>query len=616
MTSKRSRILFAAGVLLYLAAALWASSSPGPRTWGLHLLGFLVHPASTFVLCLFAVAIGVSAMAIWSTESRPAEIPQNRRWTVPLLIALAAIFWLLRARTQFLGDGMYWVARLRTGHIPAPAEPLSQRVWELGSWILRHLAAPVVTLSFVSIACGLVSTVLLWKIAGSISSQRETRITAFLLLFTLGSTQLFFGYIESYPVGAAFLLGYLAVGLRAAKDRRAPVSLGLAYAGALAAHLVTLYLAPSFLYLLLRAEASRGRKIALLAGTALLSAAVVILLGSTPYWWLHLFDIATRATRTGSLITVYSKPYGIASLGHLVDIGNELLLVLPVPLLLLVSAGLPKADGSTTRGFLLLSAAGGVLGLCLLVLPVAAAQDWDLMSMLLIPLGVLGVWAGRSLYGGGARLVRVAAVALGLATLFSFVLVNANEKSSLRRYETLVGPGAKVSSFGRWYAWESLAQYYRHQHRYDMAMEYVQRLIQSAPGNPRYWGMAGETLIGMGRYDQAIPPLLKSLEMNPERAPARTNLGIAYSALGRYPEALEQFRDAVLVAPDNPDYQHNLGLAYWNVGARDSARAEWTSLLSRWPGYERTSRALVRYFGTSRSPVPYRSRSEAPKRAS
>jgi tetratricopeptide (TPR) repeat protein len=491
---------------------------------------------------------------------------------------------------------MYWVARLRTGHIPAPAEPLSQRVWELGSWILRHLAAPVATLSFVSIACGLVSAILLWRIAGLIASAREERIAAFLLLFTMGSTQLFFGYIESYPVGATFLLGYLAVGLQAAKDRRAPVSLGLAYAGALAAHLAALYLAPSFLYLLLRAEAPRRRTIALLAGTALLSAAILILLGSTPYWWLHLFDIATRATRTGSLITVFSKPYGIVSVGHLADIGNELLLVLPVPLLLLLSAGLPKGEDSTERNFLVLSAAGGVLGLCLLVLPVAAAQDWDLMSMLLLPLGVLGVWAGRSFYGGGARPVRIAAVALGLATLLSFVLVNANERSALRRYETLVGPGARISSFGRWYAWESLAQYYRHQQRYDLAMEYVQRLIQSAPGNPRYWGMAGETLIGMARYDQAIPPLLKSLEMNPERAPARTNLGIAYSALGRYPEALEQFRDAVRLVDDNPDYHHNLGLAYWNVGARDSARTEWTSLLLRWPGYVRTRQALERYF--------------------
>ena len=599
MISRRARILFAAGALSYLAAALWASASPGPRAWGLHLLGFLAHPASTFVLCLFAVAVGTSAMAIWATESPPGKVSTNPRWALPLLIALAAVFWLLRARTQFLGDGMYWVARLRTGHIPAPAEPLSQRIWELGSWILRHLAAPVVTLSFVSIACGLVSAVLLWRIAGLIASAREERIAAFLLLFTMGSTQLFFGYIESYPVGAAFLLGYLAVGLRAAQDRRAPALLGLAYVGALAAHLVALYLAPSFLYVLFRAKASRGRRITLFAGTALLSSVVLILLGSTPYWWLHFFDIATRATRTGSLITVFSKPYGIVSLGHLVDIGNELLLVLPVPLLLLLSAGLPKEHDSTPRNFLMLSAAGGVLGLCLLVLPVAAAQDWDLMSMLLIPLGVLGVWAGRSLYGRGARLVRVAAVALGLATLLSFVLVNANERSALRRYETLVGPGARVSSFGRWYAWESLAQYYRHRQRYDLAMEYVQRLIQSAPGNPRYWGMAGETLIGMGRYDQAIPPLLKSLEMNPERAPARTNLGIAYSALRRYPEALEQFRDAVLVAPDNPDYHHNLGLGYWNVGERDSARAEWTLLLSRWPGYGPTERALARYFPAS-----------------
>ena len=194
-------------------------------------------------------------------------------------------------------------------------------------------------------------------------------------------------------------------------------------------------------------------------------------------------------------------------------------------------------------------------------------------------------------------MVRAAMVSAGLGCLLSFVLVNANESSALRRYETLVGPGARVSNFGRWYAWESLAQYYRHQHRYDLAMEYVNRLIRSAPSNPRYWGMAGETLNGFGRYAEAVPSLIESLRRNPDRPTARTNLGIAYSALGRYPEALEEFRAAVALEGGNPDYHHNLGLAFWNVGRPDSARAEWTALLGRWPGYVRTERALRKYFG-------------------
>jgi tetratricopeptide (TPR) repeat protein len=609
MSSRVGRWGFAAGLVLYLAAVLVASAAPGPRAWGLHLLGFLPPAASAFILCLLAVAIATAAAgaldrsATSEAASTDPPVEQPRGWLLAVcLMVYAALLWLLRARTQFLGDGTYWMARLRTGHVPAPAEPLSQAVWEAASAALRHMAAPVASLELVSIACGLVAAILCWRIALLIGATRGERIAAFLLLLTMGSSQLFFGYLESYPVGITFLLGYLCVGLTAARNRSAPVALALAYAGALASHMIALYLIPSFLYLVLRADASRARKGALVLLALGLAALVMILLGSTPSTWIHTFDLAARAARTGSPISEFSKPYGILSADHAADMLNEILLVLPIPLLLLLSAGLSRErleqEDGRERTFLFLAAACGVVSFALLVLPVAAAQDWDLMSMLLVPLGVLGVWMGKSIFGGAGRPVRVAAVAAGLAALFSFVLVNASERSALRRYETLVGPGARISSFGRWYAWESLAQYYRHHHRYDLAMGYVERLIRSAPDNPRYWGMAGETLNGMGRYAEAVPLLRESLRRNPERAPARTNLGIAYSALGRYPEALVEFREAVRLDGDNADYRHNLGLAFWNAGKPDSARATWTALLARWPGYARTRQAMAKYFGT------------------
>lgn len=605
---RANRLVFACGLILYLAAVLVASATPGPRAWGLHLLGFLPPPASACVLCLLAAAIAAAAIGAMdrAPESRaPSTQPRTekpRPWILTACVAaFAALLWLLKARTQFLGDGTYWMARLRTGHVPAPAEPLSQAVWEAASSALRHVAAPVASLGLVSIACGAVAGILCWRIALQIGATRGERIVALLLLLTMGSSQLFFGYLESYPVGITFLLAYLDAGLRAARTRSAPLALALVYAGTLASHMISLYLIPSFLYLILRADASRARKGSLLLLSFGLAALVMVLLGSTPATWIHTFGLAARAARTGSPISQLSKPYGILSPDHAVDMLNEILLVLPIPLLLLLSAGSssPRREegAGSARTFLILAAACGVVGFSLLVLPVAAAQDWDLMSMLLVPLGVLGVWMGRSLYGGRARPMKVAAVAAGLATLSSFVLVNASERSALRRYETLVGPGARVSSFGRWYAWESLAQYYRHHHRYDVAMEYVQRLIGSAPANPRYWGMAGETLNGMGRYAEAVPLLQESLKRNPARAPARTNLGIAYSALGRYPEALGEFREAVRLDGDNADYRHNLGLALWNAGKPDSARAVWTALLARWPGYTRTRQAMARYFG-------------------
>ena len=165
--SRVSRWGFTVGLVLYLAAVLAASATPGPRAWGLHLVGFLPPPASTFILCLLAVAIAAAAIGALDQAPEP-EIPsadspkeKPRPWIPALcLVAYALLLWILRARTQFLGDGTYWVARLRAGHIPAPAEPLSQAVWEAASAALRHMAAPVASLGLVSIACGLVAAIL------------------------------------------------------------------------------------------------------------------------------------------------------------------------------------------------------------------------------------------------------------------------------------------------------------------------------------------------------------------------------------------------------------------------------------------------------------------------
>jgi hypothetical protein len=423
---------------------------------------------------------------------------------------------------------MLWVMRLREGSVPAPAEPLSEAVWEWASAGLRRMAAPVASLGLVSVACGIAASALLWRIAGEVGENAVERLVGFVLLATMGTSQLFFGYVESYPVAVVALLAYLAVGLRAARDRRAPVLLVVLYAVAVASHLMALYLAPSFLYLVLRGERSVPGRVWRLGGALLLSILLLLALGSRPVNWIHTFDVATRAARTGAAALDATRPYGILSLDHLVDIVNELWLVLPIPLLLLVSAIVAGkgARGDPRETFLILAAGAGLLGLLLLVLPVAAAQDWDLMAMLLLPLGVLGVAWGRSLYASRTA-ARIACVSAALGSLLAFVLVNASQASATRRFETIVGPGAKISSFGRWYAWESLAQHYRHLGRYDEAMRYVDGLLRTAPSNPRYWGMAGETLNGFGRYAEAVPFLQESLRRNPNRPTARTNLGIA-----------------------------------------------------------------------------------------
>jgi len=253
--------------------------------------------------------------------------------------------------------------------------------------------------------------------------------------------------------------------------------------------------------------------------------------------------------------------------------------------------------------FLLLASAAGLVVMALLVLPVAAAQDWDLASMLLLPTGILGVWVGAPLFDSGKPAVRVALVTTGLGCLLAFVLVNASVTSGTRRYDALLQPGARVTDFARQYGYASLAQFHRQNGRTQLGLTYVSYLIKAAPSNPRYWGMGGEFLVHLGRNAEAIHFLRESIRLEPNRAAPRTNLGIAYSTLGMYAEAVEEFREAVRIDGDRPDYRHNLGLAFQHAGQTDSALAVWRDLLIRWPGYSRTAQAMRSQSGSEGRPL-------------
>src|SRR5439155_20767248 len=68
-------------------------------------------------------------------------------------------------------------------------------------------------------------------------------------------------------------------------------------------------------------------------------AAILILLGFQRSEWLVSFEIVARAVQPGHDIAVFAKPYTPLSLGHAWELLNAALLVLPVPALLLLSAG-------------------------------------------------------------------------------------------------------------------------------------------------------------------------------------------------------------------------------------------------------------------------------------
>ena len=542
-----------------------------------------------------------------------------------LLLPWAWLLWRLEARTHFLGDGTVWLDNIRSGK-PSPfSEPLAAATWAGYARILESIRLPIdpVTAGLLSVFCGVIATALLWGIASEVTPRVGARVIAFAMLATMGIAQLYFGYIESYPSVSVAMLAYLWLGLRHLRGADHAIGCAIALTLAIAFHLSCLFLVPSFLFLVLRERRPWVERAALAFAPAAGAAALLVLLGYPPSRWLGAFRIAARAVESGHEAAVFAKQYGVFSLGHAWDVLNAILLALPVPAILLLAAlagaaarsikssGAPEREReretSAREGiladpaaiFLALAALPGLLLAAALVLPVAPAQDWDLTAILLLPLGIFGVKAGFSIPKLSIRGARGAGLTmLGAGALLSFVLVNADEESGLRRYETLVGPGAKITAYGRAYGNEVLATYDVSKKDFARAVIHAQRALDAEPTNPRYWVKKGAALYELGRYDEAIPVLREGIRRGPSRDDAYYDLGNCLAKKRLYPEAVANYREAIRRSEPRPDYYNNLGVALYHLGSTDSARVVWTDVLRRWPGYTLSRRSLVEHFGS------------------
>jgi tetratricopeptide repeat protein len=612
-------------LVCYIALLVQASARPGPRLWGVHLIGFLPGPAAISIWCaLFAaLALAVAGAVILNRRAAaPDSQPEERRralppflarWALPVfVVGSGVIFWTLRARTHFLGDGLAWIVGMKFGEMPEGSEPLAEALWTAVAHSVRSAGISVNAgaVAPFSVVCGLAAALAIWGIAREITSDSRHRfLPALLLLATLGSAALFFGYIESYPPVAVLVLAFVYAGLRAARTGSAPWLAGIVLVLGLASHLMLGYLVPAYLYLVLRNVRGVGKRAVYALAPGIAALGLMLALGFGPDRWRETVYTATRvldpasSTPGAQLHPRDVRPYPILSPAHALDLGNLLLLVLPAPLLLLASRVLagpsaPKPERSAAGTFLALCAASGFLVACVLELPVAPAQDWDLFSLLLIPLGVWAIRAGlRYLTEFGGALVTAAGVLVGAASLGSFVLVNANTAAGLARYSIVVGPGARITPLARAYGYDLLAHYYRGRGDSRSALRYAIELLRVEPTNPRYWAMVGAIHYGRGDYGNAIPFLEESERRGSQSAGTWTNLGISYAQTGRSAEALAQFRIAAAMEPDQPQNQLNLALSLLNAGRSDSARIVIQETVRRWPQFAPAQSVMRRHFG-------------------
>jgi tetratricopeptide (TPR) repeat protein len=102
-------------------------------------------------------------------------------------------------------------------------------------------------------------------------------------------------------------------------------------------------------------------------------------------------------------------------------------------------------------------------------------------------------------------------------------------------------------------------------------MEYADKALGLHHNSADALKMKGTILINLGRNEEALDPLRKALEINPEDSSLLDHQARALSNLGRYEEAIEVADKSLKVNPVNHPLLGMKGLALFNLGRYDDA---------------------------------------------
>jgi tetratricopeptide (TPR) repeat protein len=597
-------VALAVAVVAYGSAVLLASVRPGPATWGFDLPGYLSNPSRWVVILFGAVGAALLALGMATPAKAPTKSPGGRAPLLERIPALAWLFlvylsvglWLLRARSHLLGDQQLWMDCFRAHQYRLFSEPLAAGLWYAWVAVLEAAKWNVApgNLAVLPAVFGALAAFFMWKISGLLVPPGKPRTFPFLLLLTLGMVQLYCGYIESYPIASVAVLAFAWLGLRQLATNGSILPAALAFLAAFLSHLFTLYLLPGYFYLAFRSTKGLARRLGLAIGPLVVGMLLLPLIHRgtdflNPFriLWVALGIVLREGPAPGSSVA--------SLLGPASDLINLYLLVMPIPLLLLIAGAREMADcpWSPGRTLLAITAGSGLLVAMVLVLPGSPSQDWDLMSLAVLPVAIFAVSRGEGRHPlHDSRPIRYGLLALGVASSLAFVLVNTDAGAATRRFKTLMHPTARLSTHERAYGNEKLMLMYESEGKRDSAVVYARRALEAGPTNARYWTNLGIALYRLGRYDEAIPTLEEAVRHDPKSWPARYDLGLSYLAQERYATAADHLALAARMGPDRPDALQSLGVALYRSGKVDSAVVVWKEILVRWPEYAKKLQEL------------------------
>ncbi len=597
-----------AGILL---AHFIAGFFPHRQVWGInHLAYFPFSIRLTFILLLSLVFIPQINKRIRTWVNRPITYLYERSvkhkkylWYGAFSLLSAPLFWGLRAKTYLLGDGFNYVSNLNKGVATFIWSELLESRMHVWWYKLLNLFFSVdgqLSYQTASIIAGILFVFLLFWFSDQMGSSLFEKLFVFSILATMGSIQLFLGYVEHYSFACLSVLAYLFFALRFLDQKGKLLWVVLFFVLSLALHFASFYLLPSLAYLLLLDKDGRITRKRIWS----LGAAMVLLVG--------LFSLYIWETKPG-LMRIFVLPveqkfapgYTLFSSAHLMDILNESLLVSPVGIvLLLVSLLLFKNEIDLKKSpaiFLLVVTVPQFLLLFFLDPGLGAARDWDLFSVFSLGYTILGLWLflKTTTKLSAFKYIATILVFTSFASTLPWIALNASESKSVQRFRDILDLDPKRSRSGHFF----LAQYfdergmareveeenrkqkeiypelalleeavkYYNQGKLKEALDVLKQANRMNPYLPDVHYFLGRTYYRQGILDLAENEYKKAVELKPEEVKAHIDLAKIYASKGSLEDAVNQYKKVLKLGVKDPGVYSDLGKIYFYQNQIDKA---------------------------------------------
>ncbi len=557
--------------VLYLALHLLPLLMPGQSFWGVDAWSSLPEYMPWIV-----AAIGVCLVipAVRKKLDSPIDRAAVQLQKVPVfvwIILAGVLFYLLKQATHFTGDGYLRIRNIESGAFLSPAEPLDT----LAAYWFYRLFNPVFGIdgagaySWLSIICGIGTLAgMAFYLPSLYPGKRSAGWFTAVAVITAGSSVLFFGYVESYTFLASFTILFLLSGLKMMKDGKFSIAPTLFFGLALSFHPMALLFSPSAIYCyhkVISISTSKPLKwlYAILPPVALFSLVLVIFAvnGMAPKAF---FGVLLSENRFLPFLTEDGS-YGLASLNHLADYVNLLLLVFPA--FVVLPAVFKKAQSPVNQSgrlFLLLSAITG-MAWAFVVNPVLGfARDWDMFAVISFPLVLATTFILLEKYKDKLRIVALPLIVAGLAHTLPWIVLNNSVEASLKRAEKLAETGY-WSGHAKASLCDELKSYYFAHGNDTMSTAYAVKAYREKPSE-RFMLSLARQKINNGEFREALNLLEQLSATNYNRKEVVFLLGTLYYNTNNMAGSEQFLKEAITLDKNNYEACFYLAQVYMRTG--------------------------------------------------